>query len=522
VAEFGIEHPYAGAVAGGAPVPVLAEIGAIANERTLEILERRRSGRRQYRRGWLVRRMLVVADCVGLALTFLVVELLFGPGSGSHDPLHPVAEYALLLATLPAWILIARLYGLYDQDEERTHHPTTDDISGVFHLVTVGTWLVFAGGWLTGLAHPNLVKVITLWGLAIALVTAARACARFGSRRSLGYLQNTIIVGAGDVGQSVARKLLRHPEYGINLVGFVDSRPRPRQDGLDHVALLGGPSLLPDLVRTFDVERVVIAFSSDSPEETLRLLRSLNDLDVQVDVVPRLFELISPSVKIDTLEGVPLIELPPLRLPRSAQLIKRAIDVAGALAGLLLTAPLFAYIAWRIKRDSPGPVFFRQKRLGQNQREFTALKFRTMKVDADASAHREYIEQTMDPRIAPAANGLYKLQRDDAVTPVGRWLRRTSLDELPQLINVLRGDMSLVGPRPCIDYETAHFLPHHFDRFLVPAGLTGLWQVTARAHATFKEALDMDVAYARGWSLGLDLRLLARTPLQVFGQRTTA
>jgi lipopolysaccharide/colanic/teichoic acid biosynthesis glycosyltransferase len=165
-------------------------------------------------------------------------------------------------------------------------------------------------------------------------------------------------------------------------------------------------------------------------------------------------------------------------------------------------------------------VFFRQTRLGQDRREFTALKFRTMRVDVDTSSHREYIKRSMDPKFA-RSNGLFKLEGVDAITPFGRFLRRTSLDELPQLINVLRGDMSLVGPRPCIGYETEHFLPHHFDRFLVPAGITGLWQVTARAHATFREALDMDVAYARGWSLGLDLRLLCRTPLEAFARKAT-
>jgi lipopolysaccharide/colanic/teichoic acid biosynthesis glycosyltransferase len=200
--------------------------------------------------------------------------------------------------------------------------------------------------------------------------------------------------------------------------------------------------------------------------------------------------------------------------------IKRAIDIAGALIGLFLTAPLFAYIAWRIKRDSPGPVIFRQIRVGMNEQEFTAFKFRTMYVNVDSTAHRDYIKRTMDPRQAPTENGLYKLET--GVTPFGQFLRRTSLDELPQLVNVLRGDMSLVGPRPCIPYETENFLPHHFDRFLVPAGLTGLWQVTARAHATFREALDMDVAYARGWSLSLDLRLLCRTPLQVLSRKATA
>lgn len=465
--------------------------------------------------------MLLLADVIALATTFLIVELIFGTESGATNRFGSAGEYGLLLVTLPGWILMARLYGLYEQDEERTHHPTSDEITRVFHLVTVGAWLLVAVGWVTGLAHPNPVKVIALWALAVVLMAAGRSLARFWCRRSLTYIQNTIIVGAGDVGQSLARKLLRHPEYGINLVGVVDTKPRPRQDGIDHVALLGSTSQLPEMVRMFDVDRVVVAFSGDSSEETLEVLRSLNDLDVLVDIVPRLFEMVGPSVQIDTLEGVPLIALPPPRLTHSSWLVKKTIDVLGAAAVLIVTAPLFAYIAWRVKRDSPGPIFFRQTRLGQNRREFTALKFRTMTVDADTSAHRAYIERTMDPRVAPNGNGLFKLEREDAVTRSGRWLRRTSLDELPQLINVLRGDMSLVGPRPCIEYETKHFLPHHFDRFLVPAGITGLWQVTARAQATFREALDMDVAYARGWSLGLDLKLLCRTPFQVLGRKAT-
>jgi len=181
-----------------------------------------------------------------------------------------------------------------------------------------------------------------------------------------------------------------------------------------------------------------------------------------------------------------------------------------------------AYIAWRIHRDSPGPILFRQTRLGLDRREFTVLKFRTMRTDVDNTAHREYIRQTMSADAVVGANGLYKLERDDVITPFGRWLRRTSLDELPQLFNVLRGDMSLVGPRPCLAYETEHFKPHHFERFEVPQGITGLWQVTARAHATFGEALDMDVAYARSWSLGLDLWLLLRTPIHLLRRKGTA
>ena len=167
--------------------------------------------------------------------------------------------------------------------------------------------------------------------------------------------------------------------------------------------------------------------------------------------------------------------------------------------------------------EVPGkrPVVIRQKRLGMLHLPFEMLKFRTMVVDTDAAVHREYIRQTMDAGAAPTENGLYKLDRGSAVTSFGAWLRKTSLDELLQLWNVVRGDMSLVGPRPCIAYETEFFEPHHFERFLVPQGITGLWQVEGRALMTPREALDLDVAYARGWSFGLDLSLLLRTAKQL-------
>jgi lipopolysaccharide/colanic/teichoic acid biosynthesis glycosyltransferase len=235
--------------------------------------------------------------------------------------------------------------------------------------------------------------------------------------------------------------------------------------------------------------------------------------------VPRLFELVGPHMTVHSVEGLPLLGLPPNHASPVSRALKRALDVAVSALALIALAPLFAYVALRIRLDSAGPVFFRQTRLGTNMREFTALKFRTMKVDTDQSVHREAVRLSASGATDTEA-GVYKLERSDAVTGFGRGLRRTSLDELPQLINVLRGDMSLVGPRPCIPYETENFEPHHLERFAMPQGITGLWQVTARANCTFIEALEMDVAYVRGWSLGLDLRLLLRTPLQLLRQRT--
>jgi exopolysaccharide biosynthesis polyprenyl glycosylphosphotransferase len=486
--------------------------------RTEWILETRRKSSRPRRRGWVMRRLLLGADILGLTLAFSAATLLYG-NQGAADQLGGTGELAAFLASLPIWVLLAKLHGLYDRDEERADHSTVDEIVGVLHVVTLGAWFFVLASLATGVAEPNLVKLGTFWALAIGLVAAARAGARAICRRSISYLQNTIIVGAGDVGQLVARKLLKHPEYGLNLVGLVDDDPKERRGDLEHLTVLGSPDDLPSLIKLLDIERVVIAFSNESEERFLGLVRSLSDDDVQIDVVPRLFDIVGPKVSIHTVEGLPLVGLPPARLSRSSTIVKRAVDVVVSATALLVTAPLFAFIAWRVKRDSQGPVFFRQPRLGMNMQEFTALKFRTMKVDTDETPHREYIGRSSRSGVGTNGNGLFKLDRSEAITRSGRWLRRSSLDELPQLINVLRGEMSLVGPRPCISYETETFAPHHFERFLVPAGITGLWQVTARANSTFAEALDMDVAYVRGWSLALDLRLLCRTPFQLLRQR---
>jgi lipopolysaccharide/colanic/teichoic acid biosynthesis glycosyltransferase len=249
------------------------------------------------------------------------------------------------------------------------------------------------------------------------------------------------------------------------------------------------------------------------------VLRKLRSLGVQIDLVPWLFELVGPRVSVHHIEGLTLLGLPPVRHSRVSMIVKRFIDLVVASVVLVILSPVMIYISLRIRLDSPGPALFRQTRLGAGLKEFTSLKFRTMKVDTDVEAHRDYIRRTMSKGAEQTHNGLYKLDRADAVTGFGHRLRKSSLDELPQLINILRGHMSLVGPRPCIPYEVEHFAPHHLERFLVPQGLTGLWQVTARANSTFAEALEMDVAYVRSWSLGLDLRLLLRTPRQVIRQR---
>jgi exopolysaccharide biosynthesis polyprenyl glycosylphosphotransferase len=478
------------------------------------IHERRRPSE-SHRRGWLVRRMLLCADVAGLLVAFAAAEALAGtPTIG--------AEWLVFLGLLPIWIVMAKIYGLYDRDEERPDHSTVDDFVGVFHLVTVAAWLLAIGSWLRSTDDPGLGELVIFWSVAIPSVMAARVAARSLSRKSTLYTQNMVIVGAGEVGQLVARKVLQHPEYGINVLGFVDDDPRTRRAELDDVPLLGPSGSLPEVMRTLQVDRVVVAFSKEPPERTVEVLRSLADYDVQIDVVPRLFDVIGQRVAVHSVEALPMIGLPPVRLSRSSQFVKRLVDVIGSSILLVVTLPILVGAAVAVRLDSPGPALFRQRRIGQGMRDFTLLKFRTMKVDTDQSVHRDYIRDTMTAGATVGDNGIYKLDRADSVTRVGRFLRKTSIDELPQLLNVLKGDMSLVGPRPCLRYETELFRPHQFERFLVPSGITGLWQVTARARSTFGEALDMDVAYARGWSLGLDFRLLFQTPLQLLRQRGTA
>ena len=472
------------------------------------------------RRGWLVRRMLLAADLLALAAAFAVVEAFFHRAQ-LVGQIGIGVETIIFLALLPVWVLAAKLYGLYDRDEESATHSTADEVVSVFHLVTVGVWLFYASSWLVGLSNPDQAKLATFWFLALLFVVAARSAARTLARRQSAYVQNALIVGAGEVGQLIGRKLLQHPEYRINLLGFIDAEPRAKRRDLGDLPVLGAPEDIGEIVRRESVDRVIVAFSRDGHEQMLDLVRGIRKHDVHVDLVPRLFEAVGANVGIHTLEGLPLVGLPPSRISRSSRLLKRSFDILGSATLLALCAPTMLLIAFLIRRDSHGPVFFRQTRLGMDLHEFTLLKFRTMQEGTDEAPHRDYIKQIMKSDALPGSNNLYKLERHDSITRVGRWLRKTSLDELPQLINVLRGEMSLVGPRPLIPYELELFSPHQFERFLVPAGLTGLWQVEARAHSTFGEALDLDVAYARGWSFGLDARLLLRTPLVIFRNRDT-
>jgi exopolysaccharide biosynthesis polyprenyl glycosylphosphotransferase len=457
------------------------------------------------RRGWLVRRVLVLADVLGLSLAFVATQSFFPSGGEiAHQ-----TEVLVFVATLPAWIIVAKLYGLYDRDQARTDHSTVDDFVGIFQLASVGAWLLAACALLTASFDLQLRKVLLFWASAIVLVTCARAVGRTLVRRDARYLQNTVIVGAGAVGQLLGRKLLNHPEYGINVVGFVDAEPKDRRPDLEHLTLLGGPDRLPEIVRLYDVERVVIAFSNESQQETLDLIRSLKGSYVQVDVVPRLFELLSPQVSLYAVEGLPLVGLPPATLTRSERLVKRGVDIILSGLGLVLLTPFFALIALLIKLDSRGPVFFRQVRMGEGDRTFRIIKFRTM--CADAEERKAEVAHLNKHACAGGDPRMFKIPDDPRVTRVGRFVRRYALDELPQLINVLKGEMSLVGPRPLILAEDQHVADWARSRLELKPGVTGLWQCLGSSAIPFEEMIRLDYLYVTSWSLWNDLKLMFQT-----------
>ena len=334
----------------------------------------------------------------------------------------------------------------------------------------------------------------------------------------MAYLQNTIIVGAGDVGQLVARKFLQDSDCGINLVGFLDSDPRLPPDDLAQVPVLGPPERLPAVVRLLDVERVVIAFSGDSHEQTLELVRSLKDLDVQIDIVPRLFEIVGPNVGLHTIGGLPLMGLPALHISRSSLFVKRTMDIVGSSIGLVVLAPFFAYVGIRIKLDSPGPVFYRHERIGPFGRAIRVFKFRTMYSDycrgsdyGGEQAELMFEQLLADPARRAEFEARQKLEEDPRITKYGAVLRRRSLDEIPQLINVLLGQLSLVGPRPVTKDELERYGSSVNALLNLRPGITGWWQINGRSDLNYTERVRLDMAYVGSWSLRLDLRILSKT-----------
>jgi exopolysaccharide biosynthesis polyprenyl glycosylphosphotransferase len=458
--------------------------------------------RRRRGRGWLLRRALVAADVFGCLAALLTVQLLVV----RHHQTRDFAIDALMLLGLAGWVLLARVYGLYEHDQIGLARSTADDLPGLLLLSTLATWLGLLVLNATGLSHPSLRVAGTFWVLAIVDISAARAIARSLVSRRMRHREPTIIIGAGRVGARVAEKLAVRPEYGLEIVGFLDDDPL-EVPGEGSPAYLGGTARLEQVIRAYEVERVIVAFSRLPGDAQVDLFRRCMELGVKVDIVPRMYEVIGSRMQVHDLDGLPLVGLRPAQLSRSARMLKRALDVTVAGVSLALLSPFMLFAAWRIKATSPGPVFFRQERMGAGGRRFQILKFRSMYIDAE-ERKREFDHLNKHTEDGPR---MFKIPDDPRITPFGRFLRSTSLDELPQLLNVMRGEMSLVGPRPLILDEDKHIVGHSRRRLNLTPGITGLWQVLGRSDIPFSEMVTLDYLYVTNWSLWGDIKLLVRT-----------
>ena len=439
----------------------------------------------------------VVADAVAVAGSTVLVSLVYsGPGVATGP-----AVVAVMVVTFLAALAVSGSYSRYSAGLTVSRRVGG---AGVWHGLPLGVVLaLLAGRALEGeVGGPGLEQAVPVAVLGLAAIPAARRLAPvLVTPRQ--RVRRVLILGTGRVAASVAARLRRCPD--VLVVGVVDDDPR------DASAVLGTQADLTELCARHGIDAVVVAFSRKPVHETLESLRGL-DSRVSVWVVPRLYELVSWRSAIEELHGIPLLDVAPAQVGPAARGGKRVFDVVVAGMLLVLLSPLFAAVAVAIKLTSPGPVMFRQFRSGKDRQPFRMYKFRTMGVDAEE-------QRAALAELNEVDGPIFKMKDDPRVTPVGEWLRQTSLDELPQLINVLRGDMSLVGPRPFPIDESEKITGWATIRFSVPPGMTGLWQVSGRNALDYEDLRHLDYVYVASWSFGWDLRIILQTPASVLLRR---
>jgi len=330
-------------------------------------------------------------------------------------------------------------------------------------------------------------------------------------RRGLG-VDRLLIVGAGEVGRTVMRNIVAHPELGYHIVGFVDDDPEKGQTNIGRFRALGGTANIPRLVRELAIDEVIITLPWMYHRKIVSIIAQCEREQVRVRIVPDIFQMTLSSLDVEDLGGIPMIGVRDISISGSQLFLKRSMDVAISLLGLFLLLPLFVIVAIAIRLDSPGPVFFRQIRVGKGEKLFSLYKFRSMREGAEE-------EQEKLMALNEADGVFFKIRDDPRVTRVGRFLRRTSIDELPQLFNVLMGHMSLVGPRPATPAEVQRYQPWHKRRLEVAPGITGLWQVSGRSQLSFDEMVLLDLYYIENWSPLLDVQIMLRTiPKVIVGE----
>jgi len=447
------------------------------------------------RRSAVLHRMLAAADVAAGAMAPLLVAMALGV------PVHLALVLAAALAL--AWPAATFVCGLYAPADLRSWLTGVPDVRRLIFVALALSWPLSALAGVIGTPHPIRAALVTM-AAALLLNLGLRATARAVAHQSENLRERTLIVGSGVVAAQIAGRLRQQTAAGLVPIGVVDDEVHP-DVGLG-VPCLGSLDDLPAVLSRHGVDRVIIAFSRASHEQLLSAIRSCRDRRVPVHVVPRLYEFLDGARELDQVGGMPMLSLGVPRLSRTSRAAKRGLDIAGASIALLVLAPLMALIALAIRFESGGSVIFRQVRAGRGDTEFELLKFRSMYDGADArKAELMALNEHAD-------GIMFKIRADPRITRVGGILRRFSLDELPQFVNVLRGEMSLVGPRPLVLAETAALGEqwHRRRRDLRP-GLTGPWQVYGRSDLSFGDMVRLDYQYVAGWSLARDMEILLAT-----------
>jgi exopolysaccharide biosynthesis polyprenyl glycosylphosphotransferase len=333
---------------------------------------------------------------------------------------------------------------------------------------------------------------------------------RYLRRRGIGS-ERVLIVGAGEVARTVMRAVVANPECGFNIIGFLDDNPLKGETDIGRFKALGSLNNLPDILREQAIEEVIITLPWQYHRKIVSIMTLCERSGIRTRIVPDLFQMTISRMQVEDIAGVPMIGVKEVSISGLNQVVKRSIDLVFAGLVLVCGAPLMALLALMIKLESPGPVLFRQERVGRNGRCFTVYKFRSMVEGAEE-------QQEALQELNEADGPLFKIRDDPRMTHVGKLLRKFSLDELPQLYNVLRGEMSLIGPRPPLPAEVKQYQEWHKRRLEVAPGLTGLSQISGRSQLSFDETALLDIYYIENWSLGLDTKILLQTiPRVIFG-----
>jgi exopolysaccharide biosynthesis polyprenyl glycosylphosphotransferase len=412
--------------------------------------------------------------------------------------------YLSWIASVAILIFFFHLSGVYRPRLDRTW---LEEIYAVAGAATIGVvvlitvHLVFRP-----LLYSRLIFLYTaiLVVIFMAISRGILLLVRYYLRQHGVGVQRVVLIGAGDVGRMVMRNIAARPGLGYQLIGFLDDNPAKGTTNIGRFRALGAVENFPQVLQSEEVDVVIICLPWQSHRTVSRLINECEQAQVKAQIVPDLFQLTKNQMRVDDLNGIPLISSREVSIAGGNLILKRGSDLLLAALITLFAFPLGLLIALAVRLDSPGPILYTQVRVGRHGEHFRMYKFRSMVADAE-----ERREEVAD--LNEASGPLFKIKDDPRRTRVGRWLRRWSLDELPQLINIFRGEMSLVGPRPNLPAEVTQYREWHKKRLSVSPGITGLWQVSGRSDLTFDEMVLLDIYYAENWSLGMDFNILLQT-----------